>query len=118
MKYQRQFVQDAIVPTITLLLDKRAALSITDKQGLKSRTKKIAVKYHHVKHVRFGSVIHLDNLPTLDKIADILTKTVQRHVLYRLIKLLVFLCSYGVLQVIIRRVDEQNQVYYTKCVGE
>lgn len=84
VKFQRPFGVQSLIPTITVFSDNTAAIAISDQDGLNARTKHIAVRYHHVRNLRSDSVICIQHIPTLDQVADLLTKPVTRQVMERL----------------------------------
>ena len=72
-----------------LLVDSTAAIAIASKPGLNSKTKHIALRYHFIRQLIADGVIAVEKVSTLDNVADILTKAVDRVTFERLVPRLV-----------------------------
>jgi len=72
-----------------LLVDSTAAIAIASKPGLNSKTKHIALRYHFIRQLIADGVIAVEKISTLDNVADILTKAVDRVTFERLVPRLV-----------------------------
>ena len=57
--------------------------------GLNSKTKHIALRYHFIRQLISDELIDVKKVNTLDNVADVLTKAVDRSVFDRLVPYLI-----------------------------
>jgi hypothetical protein len=63
---------------IPLHCDTTSAISVCKNPVLHAKTKKIPIKYHFLKEQVTNSVIHLNYIPSTEKIDDIFTKPLAK----------------------------------------
>ena len=69
----------------TIFEDKKRCLDLARAPKIRSRTKHIALKYHHFKS-HIGKTISIRYIETAEQIADIFTKALKNSQFYNLIK--------------------------------
>lgn len=62
--------------TVTLMCDNQGAIQLAKSEGYRSRSKHIALKYHHIRENVANKDIDLQHIGTEEMIADSLTKAV------------------------------------------
>jgi len=67
-----------------MLVDSTAAIAIASKPGITSKTKHIALRYHFIRKLIADGLIQTVKVPTLDNVADVLTKAVEKQTFVRL----------------------------------
>ena len=78
----------SITPNIqcTLFEDNSSCEQLAKSPKMNSRTKHIAIKYHHFRQAVVDGILHITRVPTEDQLADIFTKPVSRPILRHLRK--------------------------------
>ena len=73
----------SITPNIhcTLFEDNSSCEQLAKSPKMNSRTKHIAIKYHHFRQAVVDGILHITRVPTEDQLADIFTKPVPRPIL-------------------------------------
>ena len=72
------------IETTVLYVDITAAMSIATKSQLRSKSKHVEVKYHHVRDLLKSGYIALEYIPSKEILADLLTKPVKQETLMNL----------------------------------
>ena len=76
------------IETTPVFVDSTAVIGISSNPQIRSKSKHICVKYHHIRDLLENRVIRLVYIPTSDMLADILTKAASRKVMDTLLPLL------------------------------
>ena len=73
----------SITPNIhcTLFEDNSSCKQLAKSLKMNSRTKHIAIKYHHFRQAVTDGILHITRVPTEDQLADIFMKPVSRQIL-------------------------------------
>lgn len=79
--FLRPFGKQSIIPTINVSTDSTAAIDIFGQEGLKAQSRHIEVRFHHVKTIRYDSVIELKHILIKDQSAYHIAKPVTRQVI-------------------------------------
>jgi hypothetical protein len=73
----------ALMP-ITAKVDNTAAIAVSKNDMHHSRTKHIDLRHHHIREAIEKSMLRVEHVPTLEQLADILTKPLARTAFERL----------------------------------
>eukprot|EP00253_Pinus_taeda_P005995 PITA_05995 len=74
-----QDFQITCTPPISILCDNTSAISISKNPVMHSKTKHILIKYHFLREQVLEQKIKLEYVPSMEQVADILTKPLPRE---------------------------------------
>ena len=78
------------VPAIPIHTDNAGAVALVNNPVFYARTKHIAIEGHWVQEIISGKLIRIQQVPTADNVANILTKALPLQMHYRQLHLLNF----------------------------
>ena len=77
------------LPAPVVYVDNQSAIALAKNPVAHNRTKHIDIKYYFLRHYVLEGSIRIIYVPTLDNLADIFTKGVNRQIFRKLVKSLV-----------------------------